>query len=311
MNKTLSSFYVNIYQNLVSFKYAKILFGFIVIVATVRLLYYTNHYSVNILYWDEWDFYDAFFEDQSLIEIFNFQFGPHKQGLAFILTKFIDHYSDWNTRYISFTSSLFLIATAATYLILKQKTIGKIQFFDIVIPLIVLTPAQFSLFSGVPNLSHGPMPVFLISLYCLTLLNSKSWLRNTLLIILTFNLLYSGFGLVIGFITPLLFLTDSLFFTKQKNKKETLLSLLFLVVSLACIFLFLHDYKHHPNSDIHLLGFTELWKYFYFVAISYLNFFFSSIQFGFLGFGILIPIFYVLTKQFITLYKNFHAWEFL
>ena len=36
----------------------------------IRWWYYINNYSVNILFWDQWDFYDAFFESHNLWEVF-------------------------------------------------------------------------------------------------------------------------------------------------------------------------------------------------------------------------------------------------
>jgi hypothetical protein len=297
------------YYQVVSSKFAKPLFFSIILVAIARLLIYTYLYSVNILYWDEWGFYGAFINNLSAIELFDYQFGPHKQGLGFLITKIIDTRSNWNTRYISFASSGMLVITAFIYLLLKKRLSGKLHFFDFLIVLIVLTPAQFSLFSGVPNLSHGPMPSLLLALFCLTLTIKKQLIRNILLIVIHFNLLFSGFGLVISVITPFLFLGDLIFHLKKKEVRQTAVSFTFLVFTLISVYIFLINYHIEQGQGFLLLDPIQSWQYIYFAAISYLNFYFSSVQYGFVGFIILTPILYVFFKQFITLIKHFQKWN--
>ena len=67
-----------------------------------RWWYYVDAYSVNLLVWDQWDLYDAFFESHGWLDLFRWQHGPHRQGVGFFLTKLVADLSGWNTRMEAF-----------------------------------------------------------------------------------------------------------------------------------------------------------------------------------------------------------------
>src|SRR5215472_5644551 len=97
---------------------------------SVRLLWMIWRNQVNLLYYDEWDLYDAFMRHASWRELFMFQPGPHRQGPGFILMSWIAQTSAWNTRVMSFAVTIFSIAAAAVALVLKRRLFGGMGLSD-------------------------------------------------------------------------------------------------------------------------------------------------------------------------------------
>ena len=48
----------------------------------IRMFKFIDRYAVNILYWDQWDFWKPILGSASAWEIFVWQHGPHRQGLG-------------------------------------------------------------------------------------------------------------------------------------------------------------------------------------------------------------------------------------
>src|SRR5215211_6693108 len=48
-----------------------------------------NTYAVNLLFYDQWDFYNPLFREQGLWDLFSYQHGPHRQGLGEIVIKIV------------------------------------------------------------------------------------------------------------------------------------------------------------------------------------------------------------------------------
>ena len=69
-----------------------------------RLWTLIDHHSVNVLFWDQWDFYEALFENQGAWDLFRFQHGPHRQGIGFWLTGLVAHLTSWDTRADAFAT---------------------------------------------------------------------------------------------------------------------------------------------------------------------------------------------------------------
>lgn len=65
-----------------------------------------DNYAVNLLFWDQWGFYAEFFEKGSYWDIFSHQHGPHRQGIGFILAKWIADLSAWDGKIEAFDWSI-------------------------------------------------------------------------------------------------------------------------------------------------------------------------------------------------------------
>jgi len=170
-----------------------------------RLFLLVRKYSVNILFGDQWVFDDAtIFQNHSLIEIFRWQHGPHRQGLGGLLAKLIEPFISWNSRYEAFGIWAIICLACLAALFLKRRLFGKIDYVDVIIPLLFLTPVQYEVLFGGVSPSHGPLPVLLVIVYCLAwTLENERW-RYGSIIGLNFLLIYTGFGLFMGVITPCL-----------------------------------------------------------------------------------------------------------
>src|SRR4029453_13861349 len=114
-----------------------------------------DRHAVNVLFWDQFTFYQALAENTNAWELFRWQHGPHRQGLPFLLTP----------------------APPA----------------DVAIPLLLLTPAQYGIFLHTPNLSHAAGPLVLLLAFCLAFTLRQRALRSPALVALDFLLIHSRF----------------------------------------------------------------------------------------------------------------------
>jgi hypothetical protein len=269
--------------------------------------YFIDKYAVNILFWDHWDLYDPFFRHADFVDIFTKQHGPHRQGIGFILTYFIDTLSHWNTRIICFTIWLIFLTIAFGYYKITSSLFKhpSFKFFDLIIFLIALNPVQIILTT--PNISHGPMPALLVMLFCFVLLIKNFYVRNATLLIINFNAIYSGFGIFLGAITPILFIYEAICFYKVKDNNKFYVSLFCLITSLFFIYLFFIDYHWQTSNPNFQFPYPRPWEYIYFVVLSYAGFLgipghaFLSYFIGFIIFGTLC---YMVIKQSIFLFKS-------
>jgi len=161
-----------------------------------------GRYSVSLLYIDQWDFFGPFFHhDPGFAELFFRQHGPHREGLGLIADKFLLPWTDWSTRGDSFLIGGCIFAAMLAALLLKRRLFGAWSYFDVAIPLLFLTLAQFETLVAAPNPGYAGIPLLLIMLYCLVLLQPNWRLRYPLLLLLDFFLIYTGFGIFMGVVT--------------------------------------------------------------------------------------------------------------
>jgi len=208
-------------------------------------------YSVNILFWDQWDFYTPLLQHASLWQIFNWQHGVHREGIGLVLDKFVLESTRWNSR----AEALFMVgalcAAAVVALRLKQKLFGSpgctnLEYSDIAIPCLFLTFAQMEAFVGAPNPSLSAVPEFLLGLYCLAWMLPKPIARYAAVLALNFLLLYSGYFLFMGAVTigVLLFDLRRAFRTESGLPSFPAAALLVAAASLAGFF---YHYRWAPN----------------------------------------------------------------
>jgi len=239
----------------------------------IRWWYYINNYSVNILFWDQWDFYDAFFESHNLWEVFRWQVGPHRQGVGGILTEIVAQLSGWNNRVEAFTIGGIVCLAMFCGLILKRRLYNSWSWSDVAIPLMFLTPLQYEMFAGTPNLSHGSVPLFLLIVYCLVWTLSISPLRYMSILFVNFLLIFTGFGVFIGIITPVMIIMEYSCMNRVLKNKERLLLLVSLLVSLLSAGAFFVGYRFRPAVPNFEFPVDQYWaKYPLFISIALANF---------------------------------------
>src|SRR5262249_51476092 len=116
---------------------------------------------------------------------------------------------------------------------------GNITFIDVAVPLLLLSPSQFEMLASYANPAHGPLPLLLVILYCLVWTVKPTLLRYGLLIGVNFLLIYTGFGLFMGFLTPILLGLELYNAVRQRqiaSRGGLLIALLLSVASLCSFF---------------------------------------------------------------------------
>lgn len=280
-----------------------IIFIFISFSMVAYWFFLINSYSVNILFYDHWDLYNAFFNNHDLLDLYLWQHGPHRQGIGFVLTKYIDEISDWDTLWISNTIGVLVVLSMSIYLVLKKKLFGKICLYDLVIVLIMLTPTQYGIFANTPNLSHGSMPIFIISLFCLSLFINSVSIKVTTLSILNFLIIYSGFGLLFGLITPIIFVL--FFFFNRPNKYEKTIYFIGIILSCVSIMLFFSGYVHSPANPNFKFPHDQPFEYIVFILAMVKSAIGIRKVLGFvIGGVILFAVCYAFIKTLISIYMN-------
>ena len=243
----------------------------VVVVLAWRQHAFVDRYAVNVMFWDQWDFYTPLFQNGSLWDIFNYQHGPHRQGIGFILTSILAELSGWNSRWDAFGVSFVIIAAAALGLWLAYNC-GVRGFALLPIPLIFLNIRQYEMLVGPSNISHGAMPVLLFIGLCLTWYLPSHGLRLTLICFLTFFLIFTGFGLFVGIVVPMVLLLQAFQYVRDKAIKEAVGVGLALVGITAAWGLFASGYCFQPAVENFRFPYEKPQEYFFFVASMLNNF---------------------------------------
>jgi hypothetical protein len=243
------------------------------VVLTVRLFRLIFKYAVNIFFNDQWDFNDAtLFQKHSIWEMFTWQQGPHRQGLGALLEKLIEPHFRWNSRIESFVVGGVVVVAALCALYLKKRLYGHFSTSDVLIPAVFFIPGQFETLFATANFAHGPLPLLLIVLYCLVWTIPKTLSRYVLVLVINFVTIYTGFGLFLGVLTPILLVLDYLVSAPDLRLPRAYL-LCAVAVSLVSFGSFFIRYKFDTGSDCS--PFQPLTPKYYvaYMALMFSNFF--------------------------------------
>jgi hypothetical protein len=227
--------------------------GFVVIAVfislAVRFFHLISRFAVNIFFSDQWDFNTAtLFEKHSLWEMFHWQHGPHRQGLGAIVSYLVEPHFRWNSRTESFLVGIIIMLAGICALWLKHRLFGAFSFSDVCIPLIFFVPSQFETLFMTANLSHGPMPLILILLYCLSWTIPKPLPRYIFVLLINFLTIYTGFGIFLGIITPIALVADY-YFNQRHLKTGKFYLFASLILSLASFGSFFVQYAFVTSAN--------------------------------------------------------------
>ncbi|MDT5156628.1 MAG: hypothetical protein QOC61_326 [Acidobacteriota bacterium] len=219
----------------------------------VRMLLLVRHYSVNILVLDEWDYYEPLFRGMSLWRYFIWQVGPIRQGIGFLIYKYVSELSSWDSRAVGLASYAVVFAALLCALWLKKRLSGRLTYADMAIPTLFLTPVLTGAYTMIPNPAHGPFPLLLSVLYCLAW-TCRGRLKYALVLLFNFLLIFTGFGLFMGLITPVLLALECYRAARRdeaarrvEGRRELLYTSLALVLSLASLAVFFAvGYEFNP-----------------------------------------------------------------
>ena len=243
-------------------------------VLAIRFFGYVRNYAVNIFISDQWDFNEpTLFYPKSLWAIFRWQHGPHRQGLGGLLSVAVDPLFQWNSRNESFVAATLIVFACALALYLKSRIASPLSFADALIPLLFLTPVQYETIVGATNYALGPIPLILVICFCLAwTLDSRPW-KYSLVVLINFLAIYTGFGLFIGFLTPVLLGSEfwlSRTAIPEPSKAIRLLATVVSVLSIASFFFI--DYKLNAAVDCFSPRPGNPVDYSLFVAFMFANF---------------------------------------
>jgi hypothetical protein len=235
----------------------------------LNIFYFIDRYSVDVPFWDQWNFYSAFFQQHSLWEIFTWQHGPHRQGLGFFLIWAINELTGWNQRAQCFMIGGVMVLAAITFLWLKSRVFGKVCWYDLIPVLMILSMRQWEIYANAPNVSHAALPLLLILLLCVSWTIGHYIVRYALIAGINVFVTFTGFGMFIGIITPLLLGIECWHTLKNHNKKQLLAILCTIGFSLITIALFYNNYLMQPAADCFRFPDPKWYLYPVFMAIEY------------------------------------------
>jgi hypothetical protein len=222
----------------------------VTVLLAIRLLAFTREFSVNMMFWDQWDFYRPYFEGAGPLAVFRQQHGPHRQGLGGILIGVVASLTAWDGRGDAFLVAGTLVVATVLALWLKHRVIGTWSVFDLWIPALFLSLGQYELVTIVPNVAHSALPLALVLLCALAMTIVDARLQAVSLACLGPFLLYTGFGIFGGLLLPPLFLFRALWPRRSGFTSDTRpLWIGALAMLLIALVSFLADWRMNAAAD--------------------------------------------------------------
>lgn len=193
------------------------------IVLAVRQVRFVNAYAVNMMFGDQWDIYRPMFLGEGWWRTFDLQHGPHREGAGLWLTRFLADMSGWNSRWDAFAAIALMIAAALlAFRLALRFGLSSRPLLLAAVPLLFLNVHQYETFVGPVNLSHGVMPMALFMAYCLCWFQPAHGWRLAMVSLLTVLLIFTGFGLFVGLITPVLVAVEAVQAWRERDRAHAL-----------------------------------------------------------------------------------------
>lgn len=222
---------------------APALMAVVFLALSVRFFLLVHKYAVNLFFFDQWQIEDALlFQKHSLLQIFFWQHGLHRQGIGNLLLAIFEPLVRWNGRADAFLVAALLTVACGLALWLKVRLFGKMEYSDVAIPLLFFTPVQWGTFLGALNPSYAPIPTLLVVMYCLGWTVQNRSRRYPLVLFLNFLLIYTGYGVLMGLLTPLFFGLEYLRYRDSFSAGSVL-------VSIVCLASFFLGYRLYHTAD--------------------------------------------------------------
>lgn len=239
-----------------------------VILSTV-VFAFTYRYAVNLVFWDEWDYFTPLWTNGSLKDLFFWQHGPHRMGVGYWIIAAIAKLTAWNSVAQAFGSAVFLVATAVIYYILKLKLTGRTHFLDLIFPILGLSLVHYEvLIAG--NIALNAFPLFGVSVFALVYASAlRSWVKQALLILITAAVTFSGFGVFWCLVHIGLILYEEIKIRKIRASK--ICSVLFL-----CLLLYLMfgpGYRHDSGASCPTCPSPKFYQYIIFMLSGFAKLF--------------------------------------
>jgi len=219
-------------------------------------------YSINVFFYDQWEYLTPFFRHQSsFAELFFLQHGPHREGIGLFADKFLYPLTHWDARVDSYMIGVSIFAAMLLALRLKYKLFGPLSYSDVAIPVIFLSLAQFEMLVGASNPACSGLPLVMMMLYCLALLGRNRLLRFSLVLALNFLLIYTGYGLFMGAVTLGVFVLECCWSWGHVTSVPLAQALTGLAVAASSLVSFFVHYTFSPGVDCFEIPHDHLLQY--------------------------------------------------
>jgi hypothetical protein len=288
----------------------------LVVLQTVQLFRTIDLFAVDVPFWDQWQFYTAFFEPHGLWEIFSWQHGPHRQGAGFFIIWAVNASTDWDQRAQAFTIGIVMTAAAAAFLWLKHRLFGALQWHDAIPVLMILSLKPQETYFNTPNVSHGALPLFLIIMLCLALTIKTAFPRYALVTVLYFLALFTGFAQLVLPILPVLLIIDCRHLLRNGQWKQACIAAAALICCLASIACFYHGYRFVSAADCFQFPDEHWYLYPVFMAIMFSTAVLPiklvslpSLAFGLFTITVLLCILIMVCMKLRTQNENYHRFQ--
>jgi hypothetical protein len=225
----------------------------------VRLALFVSRYTVNIIFWDQWDFLQGLFDGADAWTLFRWQHGPQRQGLGNLISAVLYPATSWDGRTDAVVSAVAMGLAALAALWLVKRVCGTLRPWDVVVPLIFLTTTNAESYVVAPNSAHGPIPAFLLIAYTLALTVQSHSKRCLLLVVLNFCAVNTGFTLLLGGITPVLLLLFAC--APGRSTRDRTVYAAGIVASLSTLVLFFHGFVPQSATDCFQFPHPRVWEY--------------------------------------------------
>ena len=171
--------------------------GAIIALLSLNWVAAVARFQVEGIYWDQWMFLEPMFKGEGWLALFTQQHGPHRQGIAFIITSWIMEWSGWDTRVEALWGASLLMVAAVMALVWKYRLTGRLGWIDLWLPLAALGMRQYENIILVPNASHSMFPLVLMWSAALVILRELSVRRWLALGVIGVLALFTGFALFV------------------------------------------------------------------------------------------------------------------
>jgi hypothetical protein len=224
-----------------------------------RLALFLDHYTVNIIYWDQWDFLSGLFDGASTWELFRWQHGPQRQGLGNLILAVLYPATGWNGRADAAASAVALLLAALAAVWLVKRLFGSLRPWDAIVPLIFLTTSSAETYVVAPNIAHGPLSALLLIGYALAITIRAHGSRCVALVALNFLCVNTGFTLLLGALTPLLLLL--LGAAPQLTRRVRAMYAGSIAASLGTLAFFFYGFVPHSATNCFEFPYARPWEY--------------------------------------------------
>jgi len=229
------------------------------VLLAARLAMFIDRYTVNIVYWDQWDFLAGLFDGASPWALFRWQHGPQRQGIGNLILAVLYPATGWNGRADAAASAIALVLAGLAALWLVKRVCGSLRPWDVVVPLIFLTTSSAETYVVAPNIAHGPLSALLLVGYALALTIRSHGLRCVALVALNFLCVNTGFTLLLGGVTPVLLLL--LAWAPQLGTRVRMMYAASIAASLGTLALFFYGFVPTSATDCFQFPYVRPWEY--------------------------------------------------